>query len=153
MISSNRIIKSITNTIISTRQSSSSLSYIPNRRWTSSNNSNHNNNNNDVHLVFYTRPTCSLCLDAKEILYPIADEVNENKENIALNRKIVIDEINIDLPQHHQHHEKWKYDVPVGMIGSKIVFKHRINDLDKLFFDLDQYLNKPINNNYNDNNN
>ncbi|KYQ88781.1 hypothetical protein DLAC_11819 [Tieghemostelium lacteum] len=83
-------------------------------------------------IKFFTKPICSLCLEAKEDLYPILDEIGTDK--------FLVKEINIDLEENKEYYDKFKFDIPVAMIDNQVLFKHRVNDLDKLFYDLESKL-------------
>ncbi|EFA76899.1 hypothetical protein PPL_09651 [Heterostelium album PN500] len=81
-------------------------------------------------IRFFSRPTCSLCIDAKEILYPLVDENFDSS-------LIKVEEIDIDQPQNKEYYDLYKNDVPVCMVDKKLIFKHRLLDEDKFIFDID----------------
>ncbi|KAK5580681.1 hypothetical protein RB653_000704 [Dictyostelium firmibasis] len=89
-----------------------------------------------INIRFYTRPGCSLCQDAKEIIYPAVEE-DFPKDRFK------IEEIDIDKQENKEYFDRFKNDVPVGMIDKKIIFKHRIDE-DKLYFDLETMLKQQI---------
>eukprot|EP01132_Coremiostelium_polycephalum_P004180 gene4180-5231_t len=88
-------------------------------------------NSAPIIIKLFSKPVCSLCTEAKSLLYPIIDEIG--------NKKFVVEEIDIGKPENSEHFQKFKYDIPVAMIDSKIIFKHRIDE-DKLFYDLESIL-------------
>jgi glutaredoxin len=60
-----------------------------------------------ISLTFFTKDTCKLCTDAKEILNKtLNDEVNNNKE-------IKLKTIDIMDPQNQKWFDVYCYDVPV----------------------------------------
>ncbi|KAN0012521.1 hypothetical protein ACTFIV_004352 [Dictyostelium citrinum] len=89
-----------------------------------------------INIRFFTRPGCSLCQSAKEIIYPAVEE------DFPTNR-FTIEEIDIDKENNKQYFDRFKNDVPVGMIDQKIIFKHRIDE-DKLYYDLETILRQQI---------
>ncbi|EGC31886.1 hypothetical protein DICPUDRAFT_82255 [Dictyostelium purpureum] len=86
-------------------------------------------------IRFFSRPSCSLCQDAKEIVYPAVENFPEGA--------FKINEIDIDLDSNKEYYDRFKNDVPVGMIEKKVIFKHRIDE-DKLYFDLETMLRDQI---------
>ncbi|KAF2078296.1 hypothetical protein CYY_000388 [Polysphondylium violaceum] len=79
-------------------------------------------------IKFFTRPACSLCVDAKEIMYPAIEDVGKDS--------FKVDEIDIDKQENKEYFDRFKFDVPVAMIDKKVLFKHRIDE-DKLYYDLE----------------
>ncbi|GAM24308.1 hypothetical protein SAMD00019534_074830, partial [Acytostelium subglobosum LB1] len=65
----------------------------------------------------------------------IKNKIDKNKSDKEL---IVIEEIDVDLPIHKEYFDLYKYDVPVCMVDKKLLFKHRINDEDKLYYEIDR---------------
>jgi glutaredoxin len=76
-------------------------------------------------ITLFTRPNCSLCDQAKQIL------LTNIPPKLTQGHSLKLHEVNIDLPENSQAHAKYTYEVPVGLLGEKEVFRYWVNE-DKL---------------------
>jgi len=84
------------------------------------------NNMNIKHVItLFTRPNCSICDQAKQIL------INNIPKRLAAGHTLQVKEVNIDLPENVQAQAKYNYEVPVGLMGEKELFRYWVNE-DKL---------------------
>jgi thiol-disulfide isomerase/thioredoxin len=68
-------------------------------------------------MSFFMKPNCGLCLEAKTRLEQIASRV-----------PIDIQEIDISKPENKNFHDVFLFDTPIGYIGDKEIFRHKVDE-------------------------
>jgi glutaredoxin len=90
-------------------------------RFASDHNTTLRNMNTKHVITLFTRPNCSICDQAKQVLLSIP-------RRLPPNHSLQIKEVNIDLPENKQAHDKYNYEVPVGFLYEKEVFRYWVNE-------------------------
>jgi thiol-disulfide isomerase/thioredoxin len=70
-------------------------------------------------LKFFTKQNCSLCETAKQSVLNVSKKV-----------PFEIAEIDIMRPENKEWHDRFVFDIPVGCVGNKQVFQHRVDEAD-----------------------
>uniref|UniRef100_A0A6B2LVP7 Glutaredoxin-like protein n=1 Tax=Arcella intermedia TaxID=1963864 RepID=A0A6B2LVP7_9EUKA len=88
-------------------------------------------------MTLFAKPfQCSLCANAKRNILQVSKQLND---------RIVVQEVDITEPGNEKYFEMYKYDIPVGLIGKKEIFRHRIepHQLLQIIQNMDQQLHQP----------
>ena len=67
-----------------------------------------------LEMVLYTKANCSLCVKARRVLEDV-----QQRHGFQL--------IEVDITTDEALYERYKNDIPVGMLGGEEVFRHRID--------------------------
>ncbi|NXT53304.1 YD286 protein, partial [Pluvianellus socialis] len=65
-------------------------------------------------LTLFTKKPCPLCDEAKEVLEPYE-------------KRFILQEVDITLPENSVWYDKYKYDIPVFHLNGKFLMKHRVD--------------------------
>mmetsp|Transcript_14021 Transcript_14021/g.19500 ORF Transcript_14021/g.19500 Transcript_14021/m.19500 type:complete len:84 (-) Transcript_14021:16-267(-) len=70
---------------------------------------------NKVIVTLFSKPQCSLCVPAKELVLKVQKQYPFTLENI-------------NILQHPEWFEKYKYDIPVLHVNGKEICRHRFDE-------------------------
>lgn len=67
-----------------------------------------------IRVELFTKDDCSLCVDAKAVLE-------------AARAEVPFELVEIDITEHPEHYERYKWDIPVIHVNGHKAFKHRVD--------------------------